>query len=100
MNSEVRNLLKNLKSCKNNRCDYILEHSEIDCLLEYIEGLQLENQGLKDKLQEAIENSNKLLKFINQNFMSNDSFKQFSFKDLLKIKGYCDESLEMLIGTI
>ena len=51
MNSEVRNLLKNLKSCKNNRCDYILEHSEIDCLLEYIEGLQLENQGLKDKLQ-------------------------------------------------
>ena len=32
--------------------------------------------------------------------MSNDGFKQFSFKDLLKIKGYCDESLEMLIGTI
>lgn len=62
--------------------------------------MKIENQELKVQINEAIENSNKLLKFINQNFMSNDGFKQFSFKDLLKIKGYCDESLEMLIGTI
>ena len=66
----------------------------------FVKDLIKENQELKVQINKAIENSNKLLKFINQNFMSNDGFKQFSFKDLVKIKGYCDESLEMLIGTI
>lgn len=66
----------------------------------FVKDLIKENQELKVQINKAIENSNKLLKFINQNFMSNDGFKQFSFKDLLKIKGYCDESLEMLIGMI
>ena len=74
----------------------LLEH-QIKGRLEAIKVILKENQELKVQINEAIENSNKLLKFINQNFMSNDGFKQFSFKDLLEIKGYCEEVLEILI---
>ena len=59
MNSIVENLLKEMEKCnsKNNRCDYLLEHSEIDYLLEYIDQLQQENQKYKeviDKVSEII----------------------------------------------
>lgn len=49
MNTVVKDLLKKMKTCdsKHNRCDYLLDHSEIDYLLEYIEELQLENKDLK-----------------------------------------------------
>ena len=59
MNSIVENLLKEMEKCnfKNNRCDYLLEHSEIDYLLEYIDQLQQEIQKYKEvieKLKDAI----------------------------------------------
>ena len=59
MNSIVENLLKEMEKCnsKNNRCDYLLEHSEIDYLLEYIDQLQQENQ----KHKEIIDKANKKL---------------------------------------
>lgn len=56
MNSIVENLLKEMEKCnfKNNRCDYLLEHSEIDYLLEYIDQLQQENQEYKEVIDKAI----------------------------------------------
>lgn len=50
MNSIVENLLKEMEKCnsKNNRCDYLLEHSEIDYLLEYIDQLQQERNNYKE----------------------------------------------------
>ena len=55
MNSIVENLLKEMEKCnsKNNRCDYLLEHSEIDYLLEYIDQLQQENQKYKEVIDKA-----------------------------------------------
>ncbi len=57
MNSIVENLLKEMEKCnsKNNRCDYLLEHSEIDYLLEYIDQLQQENQKYKEVIDKAID---------------------------------------------
>lgn len=52
---EVTRILEELEECDSfhNRCDYLLNYSEIDCLLEYIEDLQ---QRL-DKAIEYIENN-------------------------------------------
>lgn len=49
MNDIVYDLLLKLKECDDfhNRCDYLLEHSEITYLLEYIKELEEENKKLK-----------------------------------------------------
>ena len=51
---EIHNLLKKLKQCDDfhNRCDFLMEHSEITYMLDYITNLQQENQKLKDNWNE------------------------------------------------
>lgn len=49
MNKIVYDLLLKLEQCDDfhNRCDYLMEHSEITYLLEYIRQLQDENKKYK-----------------------------------------------------
>ena len=52
MNKEIiKELLKKLKQCDDfhNRCDFLMEHSEITYMLDYITNLQQENQKLKEQ---------------------------------------------------
>ena len=51
---EIKELLENLKQCDDfhNRCDFLMEHSEITYMLDYITKLQEENQKLKKQLEE------------------------------------------------
>lgn len=72
MNSTVKELLEKLKKCnfKNNRCDYLLEHSEIDYLLEYVEELQQENLELDKE-------NNKLVAKLNKNKILQNEFKEW-----------------------
>ena len=58
MNKEIiKELLEKLKQCDDfhNRCDFLMEHSEITYMLDYITKLQEENKQLKDKLIEINE---------------------------------------------
>ena len=58
MNDEmIKELLEKLKQCDDfhNRCDFLMEHSEITYMLDYITNLQQENKQLKDKLIEINE---------------------------------------------
>ena len=55
MTKEIINeLLEKLKQCDDfhNRCDFLMEHSEITYMLDYITNLQQENQKLKDNWNE------------------------------------------------
>lgn len=55
MNKEIiKELLEKLKQCDDfhNRCDFLMEHSEITYILDYITNLQQENQKLKDNWNE------------------------------------------------
>ena len=55
MNKEIiKELLEKLKQCDDfhNRCDFLMEHSEITYMLDYITNLQQENQKLKDNWNE------------------------------------------------
>ena len=50
MNEEmIKELLEKLKQCDDfhNRCDFLMEHSEITYMLDYITNLQQENKQLK-----------------------------------------------------
>ena len=49
MTKTVYDLILRLQECddKHNRCDYLMEHSEITYLLEYIDYLQKENNELR-----------------------------------------------------
>ena len=51
---EIKELLEKLKQCDDfhNRCDFLMEHSEITYMLDYITKLQQENQKLKKQLEE------------------------------------------------
>ena len=63
MNNEiVKELLEKLKQCDDfhNRCDFLMEHSEITYMLDYITNLQQENQKLKEVI-------NKSIKYISSN---------------------------------
>ena len=62
MNKEIINeLLEKLKQCDDfhNRCDFLMEHSEITYMLDYITKLQEENQKLKKQLEEYKESGEK-----------------------------------------
>ena len=96
MNSIVENLLKEMEKCnfKNNRCDYLLEHSEIDYLLEYIDQLQQEKQKYKEVIDKA---KDKLQLLIDIGF-DYDGFNQVdSLKTLIdELVGYAVESKNIL----
>ena len=49
MSEIINELLEKLKLCDDyhNRCDFLMEHSEITYMLSYITNLQQENQELK-----------------------------------------------------
>lgn len=51
------NLLKEISKCRSidNNCDYLLEHSDCDDLIGYINYLQQENQKYKEVINKAIE---------------------------------------------
>ena len=54
MNKEIiKELLEKLKQCDDfhNRCDFLMEHSEITYMLDYITNLQQENQKLKKQIE-------------------------------------------------
>lgn len=48
------NLLKEISKCRSidNNCDYLLEHSDCDYLIDYINYLQQENKELKEELRQ------------------------------------------------
>ena len=50
----IKELLEKLKQCDDfhNRCDFLMEHSEITYMLDYINHLQQENQELKKQVEE------------------------------------------------
>ena len=54
MSEIIKELLEKLKQCDDfhNRCDFLMEHSEITYMLDYITKLQQENQELKKQLEE------------------------------------------------
>ena len=54
MNKEIiKELLEKLKQCDDfhNRCDFLMEHSEITYMLDYITNLQQENKELKKQIE-------------------------------------------------
>ena len=67
-NEIIKELLEKLKQCDDfhNRCDFLMEHSEITYMLDYITNLQQENKQLKD-------NWNKLKKELK------DTFEEFRY---------------------
>ena len=54
MSEMIKELLEKLKQCDDfhNRCDFLMEHSEITYMLDYITNLLQENQRLKKQLEE------------------------------------------------
>lgn len=52
MNEIIKELLEKLKQCDDfhNRCDFLMEHSEITYMLDYITKLQQENQRYKEDI--------------------------------------------------
>ena len=50
MSEIIKEVLEKLKQCDDfhNRCDFLMEHSEITYMLDYITNLQQENKKLKD----------------------------------------------------
>ena len=50
---EIKELLEKLKLCDDyhNRCDFLMEHSEITYMLDYITNLQQENKQLKEHIE-------------------------------------------------
>ena len=72
MNNEeiIKELLEKLKQCDDfhNRCDFLMEHSEITYMLDYITNLQQENQSLKKEnkiLRENAEHNDKVVNKVN-----------------------------------
>ena len=53
----IKELLEKLKRCDDfhNRCDFLMEHSEITYMLDYITNLQQENKKYKEVVDKAIE---------------------------------------------
>ena len=57
MSEIINELLEKLKLCDDyhNRCDFLMEHSEITYMLDYITKLQQENKELKKQIDKSIE---------------------------------------------
>ena len=84
---EVEELLEKLKQCDDfhNRCDFLMEHSEITYMLDYITKLQEENQKLKKE--------NKILR---ENAEHNDKVVDKVNWENLKLKEVIDKAVEEL----
>ena len=52
----IKELLEKLKQCDDfhNRCDFLMEHSEITYMLDYITNLQQENKKYKEVIENII----------------------------------------------
>ena len=57
MSEIINELLEKLKQCDDfhNRCDFLMEHSEITYMLDYITKLQKENKKLENQIDKSIE---------------------------------------------
>ena len=53
----IKELLEKLKQCDDfhNRCDFLMEHSEITYMLDYINNLQQENKKYKKVINKSID---------------------------------------------
>ena len=89
MSEIIKELLEKLKLCDDfhNRCDFLMEHSEITYMLDYITNLQQENQELKEVINRAIEyvrsNNIEVLKY--HDIPSETTSYEIVTVDLLKI---------------
>ena len=89
MSEIIKELLEKLKQCDDfhNRCDFLMEHSEITYMLDYITNLQQENQKLKKVINNAIEyissNDIEVLKY--HDIPSETTSYEIVTVDLLKI---------------
>ena len=90
MNEEmIKELLEKLKQCDDfhNRCDFLMEHSEITYMLDYITSLQQENEQLKEIIDKSIKyissNDVEVLKY--HDIPSETSSYEIVTVDLLKI---------------
>ena len=85
----IKELLEKLKQCDDfhNRCDFLMEHSEITYMLDYITNLQQENKELKERINKSIEyiesNDIEILKY--HDIPSETSSYEIVTVDLLKI---------------
>ena len=85
----IKELLEKLKQCDDfhNRCDFLMEHSEITYMLDYITNLQQENQRLQKLINNAIEyissNDIEVLKY--HDIPSETTSYEIVTVDLLKI---------------
>ena len=63
MSEIIKELLEKLKQCDDfhNRCDFLMEHSEITYMLDYITNLQQENKQLEENY-DRIYNENCILR--------------------------------------
>ena len=75
----IKELLEKLKQCDDfhNRCDFLMEHSEITYMLDYITNLQQENKQLKEKYEKAIKEINRI-----NNIDVNDYYETLVCKEL------------------
>ena len=87
----IKELLEKLKQCDDfhNRCDFLMEHSEITYMLDYITNLQQENQSLKKEnkiLRENAEHNDKVVDKVNwenQKLKKQlEEYKRLGFKHL------------------
>lgn len=88
MSEIINELLEKLKQCDDfhNRCDFLMEHSEITYMLDYITKLQQENQKYKEVI-------NKAIKYINDNLTISSILDG---KKYYTINGYSFDYKELL----
>ena len=85
----IKELLEKLKQCDDfhNRCDFLMEHSEITYMLDYITNLQKENKKLKERIDKSIKyirsNDIEVLKY--HDIPSETNSYEIVTVDLLKI---------------
>ena len=85
----INELLEKLKQCDDfhNRCDFLMEHSEITYMLDYITNLQQENKKLKERINKSIDyiisNDIEVLKY--HDIPSETTSYEIVTVDLLKI---------------
>ena len=89
MQEMIKELLEKLKQCDDfhNRCDFLMEHSEITYMLDYITNLQQESKKYKEVIEKAIDyissNDIEVLKY--HDIPSETSSYEIVTVDLLKI---------------
>ena len=77
-----RMYMQELERCKNEDCDFYLEHNDVDEFYDYITNLQEENERLNNIIKEVREYVNKN---INRDFLDLEHSGEVTIK--LEIKG-------------